>query len=98
MDKLAKAVAMQETHDCTKGYGAMYNNCFGIKKGSIVPCKTGLKKMCIFDSKEEAYIAFKKIWQQGYGGEFPTIEEAKIWSGGTGQNWLKNVSHFYNKL
>lgn len=31
LDKLAKAVAIAETGNCTKGYGKEYNNCFGIK-------------------------------------------------------------------
>lgn len=54
MEKLAYAVAMAETKDCELGYGAMYNNCFGIKRGSIVPCETGNNNMCIFSSKEES--------------------------------------------
>lgn len=28
LDKLAKAVAMAETGNCTKGYGKTYSNCF----------------------------------------------------------------------
>lgn len=28
LDRLAKAVAMAETNNCTKGYGKTYNNCF----------------------------------------------------------------------
>jgi hypothetical protein len=28
LDRLARAVAMAETNNCTKGYGKTYNNCF----------------------------------------------------------------------
>jgi len=31
LDKLAKAVAIAETGNCTKGYGKEYFNCFGIR-------------------------------------------------------------------
>ena len=96
IDKLAYAVAMQETHDCTKGYGAQYNNCFGLKNGSIVPCETGNSRMCIFGSKEEAYGAFKKVWLEGYGNRFPTKADAVAWSGNDRSDiWLNNVKKFY---
>lgn len=96
IDKLAYAVAMAETGDCTKGYGAQYNNCFGLKNGSIVPCETGTNRMCIFSSKEEAYNAFKKVWLEGYGDRFPTMEDAEVWTGGDRKDtWLNAVKKFY---
>lgn len=38
LDRLARAVAIAETGNCTKGYGKTYNNCFGIKSGRTAPC------------------------------------------------------------
>ena len=67
LDRLARAVAMAETNNCTKGYGKTYNNCFGIKNGNTAPCpKVGKNKMCIYEKPEDSYIAFKKIWQRWY--------------------------------
>lgn len=97
IDKLAYAIAMAETHNCTKGYGQMYNNCFGIKNGSIAPCdKIGNNKMCIYNNPEESYAAFKKIWTQGYGAKFPSHKAAKVWTGNHNPNtWLTNVKYYY---
>ena len=98
LDKLAYAIAMAETQNCTVGYGASHNNCFGIKRGGIVPCTTrGFRKMCVFASKEESYAAFKKIWTKGYGGGFPTVAMAAVWTGNDNPHtWLSNVRKFYN--
>ena len=38
LDRLAKAVAMAETNNCTKGYGKTHFNCHGIKSGNTYPC------------------------------------------------------------
>lgn len=97
IDKLAHAVAMAETKNCELGYGAMYNNCFGIKRGSIVPCETGQNNMCIFANKQDSFSAFKKIWTEGYGGGYPTVAMAATWTGNDRpDNWLKNVAFHYN--
>ena len=67
LDRLARAVAMAETNNCTKGYGKEYSNCFGIRNGNTAPCpKIGRNKMCIYEKPEDSYIAFKKIWQRWY--------------------------------
>lgn len=96
LDRLAYAVAMAETKNCKLGYGASHNNCFGIKKGRTVPCKTeGFRKMCVFSSPEESYEAFKKIWSTHYKS-FPTLRLASIWTGNdNAHNWLRIVSHYY---
>lgn len=53
--------------------------------------------MCVYNKPEESYTAFKKIWTQGYGGEFPTYYAAQVWTGGdTPDTWLKNVDYHYN--
>jgi hypothetical protein len=97
IDKLAYAISMAETHNCELGYGKQYNNSFGIKNGSISPCiKTGNNRMCIYESPEQSYEAFKKIWTKGYGGRFPTYRDAQAWTGNDRpDNWLRNVNSYY---
>lgn len=101
LDKIAYAVSMVETHNCKLGYGAEYNNCFGITQGNTAPCKkVGRNSMCIYDAPEESYIAFKKIWNRWYGGGLPNQEQAKCWVNGCGSNkipyqWIENVYHYY---
>lgn len=98
IDKLAYAVSEAETSNCRVGYGIQYNNCFGIKGGSIVKCKTGRNRMCIFNSKEESFDAFKKIWSKGYGGRYPTLLDAEYWTGkDNARDWLRIVNYYYNK-
>lgn len=98
MKKLAKAIAMAETLDCTKWYWKQYNNCFGIKNGNTAPCKkVGRNRMCIYDKKEDSYKAFEKVWTTWYK-TFPTPKQASIWTGADhADTWLKNVEHHYNK-
>ena len=100
LDKLAYAIAWAETHDCELGYGEMYFNCFGIKNGSIAPCdKIGNNNMCVYNSKEESYAAFTKIWSEGYGGSFPTYYAAQVWTGNDSPDtWLNNVKDKYGSL
>lgn len=99
IDKLAYAIAMAETKNCTLGYGEMYNNCFGIKSGNTAPCKNvGQNRMCIYDHPEESYTAFRKIWQTWYKG-FPTTEMASRWTGSDRpDSWLRNVRYYYNNV
>jgi hypothetical protein len=96
IDKLAYAVAMAETHNCTEGYGLEYNNCMGIKNGNTAPCtKIGRNRMCIYERPEDSYAAFKKIWSKWYDG-LPTLKKAQKWSGNDrAQTWLRNVNHYY---
>lgn len=97
IDALARAVARHETASCTKGYGAEYNNCFGIKNGSIAPCeRIGRNRMCIYEKPEDSYEAFKKIWVVGYGGGLPTLKMAQVYSGNDRATiWKNNVLKFY---
>ena len=98
LDKLAYAVAMQETKDCTLGYWKTHNNCFWIKHWNTVPCPWVPKMaMCKFKTKEESYRAFKIIWTKWYW-ELPNYEMAKRWSwDDRAWIWKYNVLHFYNK-
>lgn len=97
IDKLAYAVAMAETKNCTLGYGKMYNNCIGLKNGSIAPCKRiGNNNMCIYDKPEDSIAAFKEVWIKGYGGGYPTKRMAAVWTGNDRpDNWLANVKYYY---
>ncbi len=99
IDKVAYGVAMAETKNCTLGYGKEYNNCFGIKNGNTAPCKNiGRNNMCIYDTPEESYAAFNKIWKKWYGGGLPTWNDAVKWTGNDRpQNWIDNVNHYYTK-
>jgi hypothetical protein len=97
LDRVAYAVAMAETKNCTLGYGKQYNNCFGIKSGNTAPCsKVGRNRMCIYDKPEESYEAFKKIWVKWYGGGLPTREAAARWTGNDSpRTWINNVNFYY---
>lgn len=99
IDRLARAVAMAETGNCTKWYGKTYNNCFGIKSGRTAPCpKVWKSKMCIYEKPEDSYIAFKKIWSKWYAWK-PNLKMAQRWTGhDNAVRWLGHVNHFYDKL
>lgn len=99
LDKLAKAVAMAETGNCTKGYGKTYSNCFWIKSGKTAPCpKVGKNKMCIYEKPEDSYEAFKVIWAKWYKWH-PNLVSAQRWTGhDNAVRWLSHVNLHYNKL
>ncbi len=97
INKLAYAVAMQETKNCTLGYWVTHNNCFWIKHWNTVPCPWVPKlEMCKFNSPEESYEAFKIIWQKWYKW-MPNLEKAERWTWKDRASiWLANVNYFYN--
>ena len=99
LDKFAKAVARHETASCTKWFGKEYNNCFWLKNWRIAPCKKIWRmRMCIYDTPEESYEAFKKIWKEWYGNKFPSYRAVQIYSGNDRANiWQANVTKFYNE-
>lgn len=93
LDKLAYAVAMAETADCTTGIGPRTNNCFG-----IMHWPNGVRTPKTYASKEEAYEDFKRIWTRGYGGVMPGMAAAQTWTGGDKpQAWLNIVHTYYNQ-
>lgn len=97
LDKLAKAVAIAETGNCTKGYGKEYNNCFGIKNWNTAPCpKIGRNRMCIYEKPEDSYKAFKTIWAKWYKWH-PNLTSARRWTGNdNATRWLSHVNlHYY---
>lgn len=99
LDKLAKAVAIAETGNCTKGYGKTYSNCFWIKSGKTAPCpKVWKNKMCIYEKPEDSYKAFKIIWSKWYRTH-PNLVSAQRWTGhDNAVRWLSHVNLYYNKL
>jgi len=94
MDKLAMAVAMHETKNCTLGVGATHLNCFGIRKWNGHQLDWAR-----YNSKKEAYIDFKEIWGRMYGTTTPTLANARRWSGDDrAVAWHNNVTHFIKTL
>jgi len=95
---LAHAVARHETGNGKYGYGKEYNNHFGIKNGNTAPCpKIGRNRMCIYETSEDSYQAFYKIWSKWYGG-MPNLEMSRRWSGNDrAYTWRNNVTQFYNE-
>jgi hypothetical protein len=88
LDRLAYAVAMHETANCTVWTGKV-NNCHGMLirvNGKRVPI--------VYKSKQESYEAFKKLWVRRYGG-CPDMAKAIKYSGSDRpQEWLYNVNHY----
>ena len=96
INRLAYAVAMAETKDCTLWYWKTHNNCMWIKHWNTVPCPWVPKMaMCKFETKEDSYEAFKTIWTKWYG-EYPTYNLAHKWTWGDRvNNWLNIVAFYY---
>lgn len=94
MDRLAHAIAVAETGDCTTGMGATKNNCFGIMEW---PAWNNYKRVGkTYNSKAEAYDDFKRIWTQYYGSRYPTWNDAVKWTGNNNPTtWLNNVKSAY---
>jgi hypothetical protein len=91
LDCIAYAVAIAETGDCTQGAGISNNNCFG-----IMHWPNGIRQLKTYNSKEESYADFRKIWTQYYGG-FPTYKMAVKWTGNDNPHtWLSNVTKAHN--
>ncbi|MDB4978960.1 MAG: hypothetical protein JWM56_1146 [Candidatus Peribacteria bacterium] len=89
IQKLAHAVAVAETSDCTTGTGRSHlNNCFGIRG------KNGFVK---FASKEESYAYFEEMWLRKYCDCFPTLAHARRYSAEEGTSWLHRVTVVYNR-
>ena len=92
LDRLAHAVAIAETGNCTRGIGATMNNCFGIKYHG---------KFKKFSSPQKSYAEFKYIWKKSYG-KFPDHALAWKWVCGAdapscpaATEWLTNVEQNY---
>ena len=92
IDKLARAVAQHETRNCTLWNSATRNNCFW-----IMTWARWFREFKSYDTKEDSYKDFKRIWTSYYGW-MPTYAKAKRYSWDDRVTaWLNNVLHFYNK-
>ena len=81
------AVAQVETASCKTGVGR-FNNCHGIRNGSIAPCPAiSESNFCIYESPLESYVAFYKIWTEKYGGGLPTKEKAITYTANPNTDW-----------
>lgn len=87
-DRLAYAVAMTETANCTKGVGKSLSNCFGIRSGK------GYKR---YNSPEESYADFKRIWKKYYK-RYPDMKLARKYCPPNAAKWLKTVNYYYSKI
>lgn len=89
---------MAETHNCKKGYWKTHNNCFWIKHWNTAPCPWVPKlAMCKYETPEQSYEAFKKIWSKWYKW-VPNYAKAKRWTwNDRPQTWLNHVLHYYYK-
>lgn len=89
--KLAKAVAMHETKDCTVWNSADRNNCFWIMQWD----KSWNRSFKKYDTKEDSYNDFMRV-RTSYYGWFPTFAKAKKYSwNDRAEHWLRNVTYFY---
>ncbi len=90
LDRLAYAVSIAETSHCTAGTGLSKHNCHG-----IIECNKGACAIKRFATTNESFLAFKKLWMKAYGDHFPTLDDAKRYSGGPGDTWLERVTIAY---
>lgn len=92
IDKLAKAIAIAETNNCTKGVGLTYNNCHALMEWD----SQGIRHPRKYDYPEESYEDFKEIWTKYYDA-FPTYEMAQRYTGNDSPDtWLENVTYWYS--
>lgn len=90
-DKLAFAVSMAETGGCKDGTAKKRNNCFGIMQWN----KQGVRSPKYYQTKEEGFADFKRIWKKSYK-RFPDTALAAKWTGNDNpETWLHNVKHYY---
>lgn len=92
LDKLARAVANHESHNCAdKTLATSRNNCHG-----IMTWINGKRTPRTFATKEDSYEYFKNLWAKSYKS-FPNLRLAQIYSGNDqAHTWLRNVIAYYN--
>jgi len=92
IDRLAKAVAIAETSNCTAGTGLSKNNCHG-----IMACSKGKCSPRKFEKTEDSFHEFKILWLTKYGDRLPTLEDAQRYAASEGTEWRKTVLAAYNR-
>ncbi len=88
--KLAYAVAIAETENCTTGVGRSKNNCHGITRCTATGCT-----FRTYASPAESYADFERIWLRAYGDRFPTREDAKRYVDSEAVDWYRTVTKIY---
>jgi len=92
LDCLADAVAVAETSYCQAGSGLSRNNAFG-----IMTWKTGTRQLKHYNTCEDSWDDFKRIWSTHYD-VYPTMSTAVKWTGNDNpQRWLTNVNNAYQR-
>jgi len=98
LNRLARAIAIAETSNCTAGVGKSRNNCFGIKGGGSFK---------VYNSPDESYADFKNLWVSRYGNAYPSLRAATTYvcggswptgvdcPGGSPSHWLARVGRSY---
>ena len=90
---LVRAIAYQETSNCTKGVALTHNNCFG-----TMTWKTGNREFRRFENNQAGYDYTYGLIERMYDG-LSLKEMAVKYSGNDrADHWHKNVLHWYNKL
>lgn len=93
LDKLARAVAVAETSNCTTGMGLTKNNCHGIMRWT-----NGKRSGRVFATTSESFTYFKSMWLRLYGDRFPTWDDAKRYTGNPHpSDWYGTVKLIYNR-
>jgi hypothetical protein len=94
INRLAYAVAVAESGDCTAGKSLRTNNCHSIGEA-------------VYESPAESYAAFTALWRLSYGDTFPDRETAHKYVVGPGRTpegsswhalacrWIRNVAAHY---
>lgn len=84
--KLSECVGWHETKMCTdpgSPTANSRNNCWGIRPGG---------KLAYYASIEDGRKDFIRRWTRGYGGRYPTLRDAEVYSGmDKPLAWYKNV-------
>lgn len=82
LDRLAYAVSVAETGNCTTGaWASRRNNCFG-----IMSRPNGVRTLRSYPTTEASFDHFKDIWSRLYGS-YPNMALAEKWT------WKDNAHH-----
>jgi len=56
----------------------------------------GERQLKWYNTTQESFDDFKRVWLRGYGGRFPTLADAKKWTGNDRSKiWLQTVKEKY---
>lgn len=90
-DKFYEAVAKAESGNCSTKWHKAAKNCV-----SIMAWTKGKRHLRQFSSIAESKSYFVKLWKTRYGNKFPTLKEAKKYTGNDkAAIWLSIVKKHY---